>query len=51
MVVKDDKGNEKHGPMHKNKATRRRFLRYSRFNTGRAQPTRPRAHLPDLLFV
>ena len=46
MVVRDDKGNEKHGPMHKNKATRQKFIHYSKFSTVRAQPTRPRAKPP-----
>ncbi|KAJ0845226.1 hypothetical protein HanRHA438_Chr15g0711221 [Helianthus annuus] len=46
MVVKDEKGNEKNGPMHKNKATRHKFLNYRRFNTDRVQPTRPRAEPP-----
>ncbi|MFS7944938.1 hypothetical protein Hanom_Chr06g00518071 [Helianthus anomalus] len=46
MVVKGDKGNEKHDPMHKNKATRHQFLHYRRLSTGRAQRTRPRAEPP-----
>ncbi|MFS8003543.1 hypothetical protein Hanom_Chr13g01215191 [Helianthus anomalus] len=42
-MVKDNKGNEKHHPMHENRALRQKFLHYSKFSTSRVQPTRPRA--------
>ncbi|MFS7967374.1 hypothetical protein Hanom_Chr09g00785051 [Helianthus anomalus] len=45
-MVKDNKGIEKHSPMHKNKAIRQQFLHYSKLITGRVQPTQPRAEHP-----
>ncbi|MFS7981881.1 hypothetical protein Hanom_Chr10g00956291 [Helianthus anomalus] len=45
-MVKDNKGIEKHSPMHKNKAIGQQFLHYSKLSTGRVQPTRPRAEHP-----
>ncbi|KAJ0556138.1 hypothetical protein HanIR_Chr07g0310311 [Helianthus annuus] len=45
-MVKDNKGNEKHGPMHENRAIRQQFLHYSKLSTSRVQPTRPRAEHP-----
>ncbi|MFS7913921.1 hypothetical protein Hanom_Chr02g00147401 [Helianthus anomalus] len=42
-MVKDNKGNEKHHPIHKNRAIRQKILHYNKFSTGRVQPTRPHA--------
>ncbi|MFS7901237.1 hypothetical protein Hanom_Chr00s183018g01832361 [Helianthus anomalus] len=42
MMVKDNKENEKHSPMHENRAIRQQFLHYSKLSTGRVRPTRPR---------